>query len=61
MNVCTFEPPLGCQACSRAKLNSYSLLFDRAILFMSPLTAVANYRLDGTVMRCARENLSTGL
>ena len=26
---------------------------------MSPLT-VANYRLDGTVMRCAGENLSTG-
>src|SRR5690348_1291939 len=59
MKVCTFEPPLSCRACSRAKLSTSSLLFDRAILFMSPLT-VANYRLDGTVMRCAGENLSTG-
>ena len=59
MKVCTFEPALSCQACSRAKLSTSSLLFDRAILFMSPLT-VANYRLDGTVMRCAGENLSTG-
>ena len=36
MKVCTFERPLGCQACSRAKLSTSSLLFDRAILFMSP-------------------------
>src|SRR5215469_14754771 len=57
MKVCTFEPPLGCRACSRAKLGTSSLLFDRAILFMSPLT-VANYRLDGTVMRYAGENLN---
>jgi hypothetical protein len=48
MKVCAFEPPLGCQACSRAKLSTSSLPFDRAILVMSPLT-VANYQLDGTV------------
>src|SRR5258708_22569925 len=59
MKVCTFEPPLGCHACSRARLSTFSLLFDRAVLFMSPLT-VANYRLDGTVMRCAGEILITG-
>src|SRR5262249_3986645 len=54
MKVCTFEPFLGCQARSRARLSTFSLLFDRAILFMTPLT-VANYRLHGTVMRCAGE------
>src|SRR5262249_4262966 len=36
MKVCTFEPPLGCRACLRAKLSTFSLLFDRAILFMRP-------------------------
>jgi hypothetical protein len=42
MKVCTFEPLLGCQAYSPAKPSTSSLVFDRAILFMSPLT-VANY------------------
>src|SRR6516164_2621187 len=37
-------------------LSTSSLLFDRAVLSMSPLTC-ANYRLDGTVMRCAGGNL----
>ena len=46
MKVCTFEPAVGCKARSGAKLSTSSLLFDRAILFMSPS---ANYRLDGTV------------
>jgi hypothetical protein len=53
MKVCTFEPSLGCQTCSRAKLSTSSLLFDRAILFMRPPSA--NHRLDATVMRYAGE------
>jgi hypothetical protein len=55
MKVCTFEPAVGCQARSGAKLSTSSLLFDRAILFMSPS---ANYRLDGTVTQYdARDKL----
>src|SRR5262249_32737142 len=40
MKVCTFEPPLGCQARSSAscRLSTSSLLFDRDILlFVNPL------------------------
>jgi len=40
--------------CKAQYILSPVLLFDRAILFMSPLT-VANYRLDGTAMRCTGE------
>jgi len=38
MKVCKFEPPLGCQARSRAKLSTSCFLFDRAIRFMIRLT-----------------------
>jgi hypothetical protein len=38
MKVCKFEPPLGCQARSRAELSTSCFLFDRAIRFMIRLT-----------------------
>ena len=34
MKVCTFEPPLGCQACPLAKLSTSSFLFDRVLLLI---------------------------